>query len=94
MNLPGTVYLEVTAGTEPGQLLGRLTFRGEDGSVYDEGDPVPLTAGTTLRYGPLWAEAHLGSKLEVGPTDQPKPPEKPAGPTPGKPVPPPPPHKR
>jgi hypothetical protein len=88
MNLPGTVIINVTAGNEPGQLMGQLVFKGEDGSVYDEQEPVLLTPGNSLSYGPCWVSVTLGSQFKHEATNAPPTlPAKPATP-PGKPTPP------
>jgi len=89
MNLPGMVTINITAAATPGQLLARFRFQGADGSVYDSAEPMLLSPGTTMSYGPVYAEISLDSSWAVVPTEAHVPGDKPtlaAAPKPGTPA--------
>lgn len=78
----GHVTVKVSAGAQPGALTATVGFEDESGAKVWESDPVDLSAGLELLYGPVSAEASLTAELTIEYPEGAKarPPEEPAKP--------------
>lgn len=80
MFLPLTVRVEIGGGKNPNSLAAIIKIVAEDGSVFEQSEPVDLVAGNTLTYGPVFVKVECASLIGNAKTPAPKsPPPPPAG---------------
>lgn len=73
MKIPVSLRIDFASGAGPGQITATALVLGPDGTVYDSGEAVLVTAGQSLTVPDLHAEVTLGSHPAHGPTPKPKP---------------------